>query len=79
MAPKLLKPLVRLLLLLAGLLEVSAQGATARDVKPEVSLHTKDSQGGGCAVHAAWRGGGEVTEPAWNRGKKAADVDKFIK
>lgn len=50
MAPKLLKPLVRLLLLLqlllAGLLEVSAQGATAREVKPEVSLHTKDLQGG---------------------------------
>lgn len=41
MAPK-LKSLVRLLLLVVW--ELSAQGATDREVKPEVSLHTKDSQ-----------------------------------
>lgn len=77
MAPKLLKPLVRLLLLLlAGLLAVSAQGATAREVKPEVSLHTKDSQGAlQEGVLSTLRGGGD----AWNQGKEAADVDKFVK
>lgn len=39
MAPKLKWP-VRLLLL-AVVLELSAQGSTDREVKPEVRLHTK--------------------------------------
>lgn len=40
MAPK-LRALVRLLLM-ALLGQLSAQGATDRELKPEVSLHTKD-------------------------------------
>lgn len=39
MAPKLKSP-VRLLLL-AVVLELSAQGSTDREVKPEVRVHTK--------------------------------------
>lgn len=42
MAPK-LKSLARLLLL-AVVWELRAQGATDREVKPEVSLHTKELQ-----------------------------------
>lgn len=41
MAPK-LRSLVRLLLLAVVVWQLSAQGATDREVKPEVSLHTKD-------------------------------------
>lgn len=50
MAPKLKSP-VRLLLL-AVFLELSAQGSTDREVKPEVSAHTKGKEMG--EMRAAW-------------------------
>lgn len=57
MAPK-LKSLVRLLLL-AVAWELSAHGATDRDVKPEVRIRPP-----------GFRCSSDVAEPAWNKGQE---------
>lgn len=54
MAPKLKSPVC--LLLLAVVWKLSAQGATDRELKPEVSLHTKDLQSGELSTVRGERG-----------------------